>query len=69
MLLITSHVTMKTLLLVATSNFESLGKTPSIFSMCEQFPFIVYNLYQIISSLWGRPYSGREGKHAVVLVT
>ena len=25
-------------------------------------------LYQIISSLWGRPYSGCKGKPAVVLV-
>ena len=69
MLLTISHVTMKALLLVA-------GFYTPISNLWERHRqyfvrvslFSTY-LYQIISSLWERPYSGFEGKHAAVLVT
>ena len=69
MLLTISCMTRKALLLVAGfyTPISDLWESPLQYSVCVS-NFSTY-LYQIILSLCGKPYSGREGKHAVILVT
>ena len=69
MLLTISHVTMKALLPLAGFDTPIIFYTPIPLHNSETLSNFSLYSYQIISSLWERPYSGREGKHAVVLVT